>query len=365
MTAVVTLPIPNSWYAVAYSSELKPGTVLSRKLAERDVVVFRTKNGQPCVMDAICPHLGAHLGIGGTVQGETIQCPFHAFRFDTQGTCVATGYGTKPPPAARASILPMREVNGIVFTYYDSREAPPAWEPPPLDTADWTPLIYRVLDMRDHPQETVENGVDIGHFGAVHGYSNLTLHKDLVIDGPFFRVTYGARRPMPIIGWAGATVDFEFALQIHGLGYSLVTATVPQFAVQTRLFITATPTVAGRINFGLALSLRRIESRRKVHPLAVLAPRRVLEAIIARTIHQALIHDVYQDMDIWQNKRHVHPPALAEGDGPIGKYRNWVRQFYYEDELPPEYRAGRRTAQTQGEPDPALNPSLAEASTGD
>jgi len=24
----------------------------------------------------------------------------------------------------------------------------------------------------------------------------------------------------------------------------------------------------------------------------------------------------------------IQPPALAEGDGPIGKYRQWVRQFY-------------------------------------
>lgn len=55
-------------------------------------------------MDAYCPHLGAHLGIGGTVEGETLRCPFHAFRFDTGGVCVATGYGTKPPPTARARV---------------------------------------------------------------------------------------------------------------------------------------------------------------------------------------------------------------------------------------------------------------------
>lgn len=35
-----------------------------------------------------------------------------------------------------------------------------------------------------------------------------------------------------------------------------------------------------------------------------------------------------QDVPIWEHKVHVNPPALAEGDGPIGKYRQWVKQFY-------------------------------------
>jgi nitrite reductase/ring-hydroxylating ferredoxin subunit len=342
MTQIRRLPIPNSWYAVAYSGELRPGMVLSRRLAEHDIVVFRTRSGRACVMDAFCPHLGAHMGIGGTVQGETIQCPFHAFRFDTAGMCIATGYGTKPPPTARVYTWPMREVNGIVFAYYDSQGASPTWEPPQLETGNWTPLIYRVIDMRDHPQETVENGVDTGHFGVVHGYSNVEVRKDLVISGTSFHVCYAARRPMPVVGRLGATVEFEFQLDIYGLGFSLVTAIVPQFNIQARLFITASPTVEGRVNFGLALSLRHIEQRRRVHPLAVLVPRSLLESLIARTIHQALIHDVYQDMDIWQNKRYFHPPALAEGDGPVGKFRAWARQFYYEDILSAQYGAYRQ-----------------------
>jgi hypothetical protein len=49
MPSVAALPIPNSWYAVAFSADLRPGAVVARTL------------------DACCPHLGAHLGIGGRV----------------------------------------------------------------------------------------------------------------------------------------------------------------------------------------------------------------------------------------------------------------------------------------------------------
>ena len=34
------------------------------------------------MLDAYCPHLGAHLAEGGRVQGESVRCPFHAWEFD-------------------------------------------------------------------------------------------------------------------------------------------------------------------------------------------------------------------------------------------------------------------------------------------
>lgn len=32
--------------------------------------------------DAYCPHLGAHLGIGGKVHKDCIECPFHSWSFE-------------------------------------------------------------------------------------------------------------------------------------------------------------------------------------------------------------------------------------------------------------------------------------------
>jgi hypothetical protein len=40
-----------------------------------------------------------------------------------------------------------------------------------------------------------------------------------------------------------------------------------------------------------------------------------------------LANDVSQDRRIWQTKHHLPLPAIAEGDGPIGTYRHWARQF--------------------------------------
>ena len=65
-------PMPNGWFCISRSSELKIGEVKALTFCEKDVVAFRTESGEVSVLDAFCPHLGAHLGEGGCVKGEKI-----------------------------------------------------------------------------------------------------------------------------------------------------------------------------------------------------------------------------------------------------------------------------------------------------
>ena len=37
-----------------------------------------------------------------------------------------------------------------------------------------------------------------------------------------------------------------------------------------------------------------------------------------------------QDIPIWENKVYKNPPVLCDGDGPIGLFRRWAKQFYPE-----------------------------------
>ncbi len=46
-----------------------------------NLVAWRGNSGKSYVADAYCPHLGAHLGVGGKVSGECIKCPFHGWAF--------------------------------------------------------------------------------------------------------------------------------------------------------------------------------------------------------------------------------------------------------------------------------------------
>lgn len=82
MSKRFALPIPFGWYAVAFSDDLAVGQVKPLRYFARDLVLFRAAQGTPCVLDAFCPHRGAHLGHGGRVGGESIVCPFHGWEFD-------------------------------------------------------------------------------------------------------------------------------------------------------------------------------------------------------------------------------------------------------------------------------------------
>ena len=64
------LPIPFGWYAVSLSEQLNNGDVKPLTFFAKELVLFRTESGKAGVLDAMCPHLGAHMGHGGTVIGE-------------------------------------------------------------------------------------------------------------------------------------------------------------------------------------------------------------------------------------------------------------------------------------------------------
>jgi phenylpropionate dioxygenase-like ring-hydroxylating dioxygenase large terminal subunit len=316
---------PAGWYVVAFSSELAPGTVLTRTFFGGEVVVYRTHGGTAVVAHAFCPHLGAHLGRAGRVDGETLRCGFHGFRFDTQGACVGAYPERKTPGRCSLPVYESRERNGHVIAYSHPERLPPTWEVPALDDSEFRPQRTRTWNLRGHPQEVSENSVDVGHFAVLHGYTRVDAIEPVTANGPLLhgqytmhRVRSGLSRPV--------TTDFE--IWVWGLGYSVVEAHIRDYDVCARTFVLPTPAQAGHIDLRIALQLRRLQSTRAVHRLAAPVPRALLEAALERVAMLAYAHDVEQDLDIWQHKTYLEKPALAAGDGPVGMYRRWASQFY-------------------------------------
>ena len=58
--------------------------------------MYRGQNNEVYAVDAYCPHLGANLGIGGTVKDNCLRCPFHGWLFEGKdGKCVEIPYQEK------------------------------------------------------------------------------------------------------------------------------------------------------------------------------------------------------------------------------------------------------------------------------
>lgn len=319
-------PFPRGWFAPAFSHEIGKGQLVVRRVADREIILFRTESGELAATDPVCPHMGAHLGHGGTVVGETVRCPFHAFRFDTKGACVATGYGTKPPKA-HLSTYPVCERLGIVFVHYDEHDAPPGFELPSYDTEEWTPLETHAFRLRGHPQDTTENSVDLGHLAVVHGYENVEQRSELLTEGPYLRASYAMRRPFRVLGRRLHHVDAEFTIHVHGLGFSFVEVEVKKVGLEMRHIVLACPVGPQELELRIAVSVRRLAQTYGSSLLGRL-PTRPLERWLAEKGRDGLRHDVSQDFDIWNHKTFVAHPALALGDGPIARYRKWCEQFY-------------------------------------
>lgn len=89
---------PNGWFPVIESRELnKIGELKPLFVFGRNFVCFRGTDGNVRVLDAYCPHLGAHLAVGGEVisnEGQDcIRCPFHGWEFNGKsGQCVKIPY---------------------------------------------------------------------------------------------------------------------------------------------------------------------------------------------------------------------------------------------------------------------------------
>jgi nitrite reductase/ring-hydroxylating ferredoxin subunit len=105
---------PASWYLFCRSDQLeKP---LSRRTLGRQLVAFRTRSGTIAVMAAHCSHMGADLGCG-TVIGESIQCPFHNWKYGADGACNHIPGTTSIPDFAQQAVYPAVERHGYVFFF--------------------------------------------------------------------------------------------------------------------------------------------------------------------------------------------------------------------------------------------------------
>src|SRR5918994_59463 len=51
---------PTGWFMIGFSTDLAPGDVKPIEYLGEELVMYRTEDGAVNVIDAYCPHLGAH-----------------------------------------------------------------------------------------------------------------------------------------------------------------------------------------------------------------------------------------------------------------------------------------------------------------
>ncbi|MBT2493820.1 Rieske (2Fe-2S) protein [Streptomyces sp. ISL-96] len=314
------LPYPSGWFCLARSRELAPGKVLTRRFMGEDIVLYRTRDRRPRAVRPYCPHLGAHLGAGGTVQGQNLVCPFHRFAFAPDGTCVSTPAG--PPPRARLQHHTISEHNGFVFAWYEPNGAPPAWEVPETVQAGVVPTAAWSTEVHTYAQEIIESTLDYRHLPVLHHVAVEELEPPTCQDAFLrMRLRLGPDRPAALKHMVQADHSFLMA----GLGYLRVELPPPSLGLVSYLWAMHTPTGPRRTRMLVAAGCADI---RKTDATEASLPRRCLHRAFAQTMLRTAVSKVHQDLKIWNTKRYEPQPRLAASDEAIGLFRHWARQFY-------------------------------------
>jgi phenylpropionate dioxygenase-like ring-hydroxylating dioxygenase large terminal subunit len=157
----------HEWLAVAWSSSVKAGELLSVRLLGRDVVLWREPGGIHAWED-LCIHRGAKLSLGQVRNGCVI-CPYHFWRYDSSGKCVfiPSHPDQLPPLKARANVFHAGEKYGIVWVALDS----PSHEIPSFsegEDASFRKVRAGPYRFRAKGPRIIENFLDVAHLPFVH-----------------------------------------------------------------------------------------------------------------------------------------------------------------------------------------------------
>lgn len=157
---------PVSWYLFGAAREIAKRPV-SRRLWDRRLVAFRCTSGQIVVLDGACCHLGADLGRGRVID-DTIECPFHNWRFGPDGRCQHIPAAAEIPEFACQQSYPVVERNGLVFVF---KGAQPHFELPFFSDCrpeDLSPAAPFTTELRCPWYLVGANAFDMQHFRAAH-----------------------------------------------------------------------------------------------------------------------------------------------------------------------------------------------------
>ncbi|HWF63504.1 MAG TPA: aromatic ring-hydroxylating dioxygenase subunit alpha [Rhizomicrobium sp.] len=167
-------PLRGLWYVAALASSLKPGQMRREMLLGEPVLLGRMRDGEAFAMRDICPHRGVPLSAGKILSENSVECPYHGWRFRRDGVCSAIPSLVEgqdlEPEKIRVRHYPVREQDGLVWVYVAAKNEVPTLEPPrvpaPHAIARWHEVQTFPCDI-DH---AVIGLMDPAHGPYVHNH---------------------------------------------------------------------------------------------------------------------------------------------------------------------------------------------------
>jgi phenylpropionate dioxygenase-like ring-hydroxylating dioxygenase large terminal subunit len=312
MSSLSPPALPFGWFQVAYSDELSVGDVVALRYFDRELVLWRDQEGSAHLFDAYCPHLGAHLGHGGTVAGCALECPFHGWNFGADGTCTRVPYSDHVSPRARVRTYELDEHSGLILAWYHPLDKGSMWRVPAVTEhtdREFTAQLREQWRIRTTWYEIAENSVDVAHFARVH--------RTPVIPKCTYEEFEWSFRAMTVQTFTTplGLIEGQIDSLSSGPGIGVVRFSAP---VDLCLIPAITPVDASTIDVRFAFMVRELGDE-------------ALTARVQRSFVDEIRKQVTEDIEIWEHKQFLPRPVLSPDDGPIAGFRRWASRFRVDD----------------------------------
>ena len=311
---------PRGWFMIAEAEEvtMKPKPI---RFFGQDMVVYRGMSGRVVVMDAYCPHMGTHLAKnessyvvldGQQVDGDSIRCPYHGWKFGPDGKCEEIPYSPADiPKSACIQTWPIEEEAGIVFMWHDPEGGEPDYDLPRFPQWNDPAWVRWKVDhlgvLNCHPQEIIDNIADKAHLGPIHGSMNMELFENEFKDHSVRQNLAAGHRTL---------ANDVLTNDTYYIGPGILISKMVGFH-ETVMLICHTPVEDGSVQAWHALLVKG-NTDQATHA----------DVATARQYQEGSKMAFLQDFDVWSNKRPCLKPMQVIGDGPFGKTRTWYKQFF-------------------------------------
>ena len=162
----------NDWHVVGYSSDFVPEKIQPVRLLERELIGWRSANGEIHVWEDLCIHRGARLS-KGWIKNDRVVCPYHGWEYDGGGRCTLMPAAPDETPMKKARAFPYLAVERYGFVWVCLGEPTgdiplfPQWDDPSFLKVHSGPYKYAANGFR-----SIENFIDASHFPFVHAGLN-------------------------------------------------------------------------------------------------------------------------------------------------------------------------------------------------
>jgi len=281
-----------------------------------ELVAYRGEDGQVYILDAFCPHMGANLS-KGHVEGCSIRCPFHAWRWGPDGICDDIPYAKRIPPKAVIKSWPVMEENGLLFVWNDPQNGQPIPEQriPRMEECfsdEWSPWVVQKMTIHTNCRELIDNISDAAHFGPIHGAPCRYFRNE-------FRGHVALQEMRGSSERLAEDGDLLTVATYYGPAYQIteMSGQMGGIAVDSRLLNSHVPVDLNTFDLRFGVTVK------KNPELSDEQNMELVEAYVKQSQDA-----FYEDVEIWHSKTRIDNPVLCDGDGPVNRLRQWYQQFY-------------------------------------